>query len=309
MTRRAPVMLKQVLDALRPRRNGIYIDGTFGGGGHSLAILAAADCTVWAVDRDRQALCETRSLAERHGGRLRLLHGKFSQLRELLGEHGVSEAQGILFDLGASAAQLEHAERGFSFRLEGKLDMRMDNGAGRTAADFINTTPEREIERVLRIYGEERKARKLARLIIKSRPITTTTRLAELIASLTPRHQRIHPATRSFQAIRIFINDELAELENGLEAALTLLAEDGVLAVISFHSLEDRIVKQFMRQHSSPPPSPSRHLPPRLGAAAASLRLPNKGPLTAAEDERRLNPRCRSAKLRVAVKVAGTARC
>lgn len=296
-----PVMVEQVLSALKPRDRGVYVDGTFGDGGHSRAILAAADCTVWAIDRDPSAIAQGEALAGKQ--RLRLLHGRFSQLKQLLATHGIGEVQGILFDLGASAAQLGEAKRGFSFQLDGKPDMRMDPGEGRTAADFVNKAPGGEIERVLRIYGEERKAKRLARLIVKNRPIVGTHQLAKLIASLTPNRQRIHPATRSFQALRIFINDELGELAKGLEAARQLLAADGTMVVISFHSLEDRIVKQFMKHHALPPPAPSRHLPPRLGVAAVTLRLLHKKPLVADGDEIARNPRSRSAKLRAASKI------
>ncbi len=304
MTKHLPVMRAEVLAALAPTDGGLYVDCTFGGGGHSRAILTAADCRVWALDRDQDALKNGEKLAARSGGRLALKHGRFSELKRLLAEDRIFEAQGILFDLGPSSDQLLTVERGFSFRLKANLDMRMDRGQQFDARAFINEAAVGELETTLRNYGEEKRARAIARAIVKNRPILTTTRLAELIASLTRKRQRIHPATRSFQAIRILINNELEELAKALEASPGLLAAGGRLAVISFHSLEDRIVKQFMKQRSIPPPLPSRHLPLRPETAAEPvLRLLAKKPLTPSKAECSANPAARSAKLRVAEKL------
>ena len=322
MARHTPVMVTEVLQALAPRDGGVYVDSTFGDGGHSQAILKSASCTLYAIDRDPEAISEGQRLTEQPSkehlskeqpnkpqshkaqGGLRLICGRFSELGKMLKAQGVNRADGILFDLGTSARQLENAERGFSFKQDGPLDMRMSQNDNFTAAQFINSASLKELKQVLKVYGEERRAGAIARLIIKHRPFDSSLALAKTIASATLSRQRIHPATRSFQAFRIHINDELAELQQGLAQAFELLSENGVLAVISFHSLEDRIVKNFMKHCSSPPPMPPRHLPPLTGKHRVAASLLYKKPLRATKAEISANPRARSAKLRALMKLA-----
>ena len=246
----APVMLREVLDSLAPRDGGHYLDGTFGGGGYTAAILESADCTVWAVDRDPDAIARGAALAERFAGRLRLIPGRFGDLAALATEHGIPPLDGVVFDLGVSSFQLDEAGRGFSFRAEGPLDMRMER-EGPSAADLVNTLPERELADILWQLGEERHSRRVARAIVAARaeaPIATTLRLAEIVRGAVPRDPSgIDGATRSFQALRLKVNDELGEVERGLAAGAEALAPGGRLVVVAFHSLEDRIVKRFLR--------------------------------------------------------------
>ena len=244
-----PVMLEEVMAVLRPRDDAIYVDGTFGGGGYSEALLSRAQCRVFAIDRDPDAIERGAVLARRFGARLTLIHGRFSEMHRLLGAHGVSTADGVALDIGVSSFQLEDEARGFSFASDAPLDMRMDRSRGKTAAELCNTLPEPELAALLREYGEENRAKQIARAIVAARPVVSTRQLAEIIERVAPRRgQKIHPATRSFQALRIAVNDELGELERGLTAAQLVLTPGARLAVVSFHSLEDRIVKQFLIQ-------------------------------------------------------------
>ncbi|HEX5326578.1 MAG TPA: 16S rRNA (cytosine(1402)-N(4))-methyltransferase RsmH, partial [Acetobacteraceae bacterium] len=242
-------MVTEMLSALAPHDGGTYLDGTFGGGGYAAAILGACRCTVWAIDRDPEAIARGAALAARHPGHLHLLHGRFGALLDLLGRHGVAALDGVVLDLGVSSYQLDDPSRGFSFRADGPLDMRMGDG-GPTAADLVNRLPERDLADLLYQLGEERASRRIARAIVAARadqPITTTGRLAGIIRGvLPPERSGIDPATRSFQALRIRVNDELDEIERALDQAARLLAAGGRLVVVSFHSLEDRIVKRFM---------------------------------------------------------------
>ncbi|BBK44221.1 ribosomal RNA small subunit methyltransferase H [Allostella vacuolata] len=300
-----PVMLREVLDALAPRAGAIYVDGTFGAGGYAGAILDRADCRVWGIDRDPAAIARGRAMAGRYGDRLSLVEGCFGDMDRLLGEHGVARVDGVTLDLGVSSPQIDSPERGFSFRHDGPLDMRMGQD-GPTAADLVATTEERDMADIIFRYGEERHARRVARAIVDARshgPISRTSALAEIVRRAVPRsNDGIDPATRTFQALRIAVNDEMGELARGLDAAERLLAPGGRLAVVSFHSLEDRAVKAFLRQRSSGPDG-SRHLPP-VERPAPSFRLLGGKAIRPADDETRANPRARSARLRAAERTA-----
>ena len=298
-----PVMLPEVLAALAPRAGGIYLDATFGGGGYAAAILDSASCTVWAIDRDPDAIARGAALAGRHPGRLHLLHGAFGDMLALLGAHGVTALDGVVFDLGVSSFQLDDAARGFSFRHDGPLDMRMARN-GPTAADLVNTLPEGELADTLYQLGEERASRRVARAIAIARaeaPITTTGRLAEIIRSVLPPDRKgHHPATRSFQALRIRVNDELGQIEAALAQAAQLLAPDGRLVVVAFHSLEDRLVKRFMTEATGRTPAPSRHNPAGLlDRRDTAFRLLATGAAKPGDAETDANRRARSARLRV----------
>jgi 16S rRNA (cytosine1402-N4)-methyltransferase len=297
-----PVMLSEVVGLLVPRAGGVYLDGTFGGGGYSAALLEAAPCTVWAIDRDPEAIARGASLAARFPGRLHLVHGQFGDMLNLMAAHGVTALNGVVLDLGISSFQIDDPARGFSFRGDGPLDMRMSR-SGPTAADLVNTLPERELADLLFELGEERASRRIARAIVVARaetPIVTTTRLASIIRGVLPRDRSgIDPATRSFQALRIRVNDELGEIERALAQASRLLAPAGRLIVVSFHSLEDRIVKRFMTDVAGRAPSPSRHDPRGLTVRSAPrFRLLTARPLRPGAGETRANPRARSARLR-----------
>ena len=303
----APVMLGEVLDALAPRAGGLYLDGTFGGGGYAAAILSAADCTLWAIDRDPDAIARGAKLVEKHHGRLHLVHGRFGSLLSLLSESGVKTLDGVVFDLGVSSFQLDQSARGFSFRADGPLDMRMGRD-GPTAADLIATLPEAELADILYEFGEERLSRRIARAVVAARataPITRTAQLADIIRRVVPKDKSgIDPATRSFQALRIHVNDELGEIERALEQAASLLSEDGRLVVVSFHSLEDRIVKRFMAEATGRAPAPSRHDPRGLARSApARFRLLTARAMRPSDGEIARNPRARSARLRALARI------
>jgi 16S rRNA (cytosine1402-N4)-methyltransferase len=302
MTGHVPVMMEEVLATLRPRDGAVYLDATFGGGGYADAILSAASCTLWALDRDPDAIARGAALAAKHPGRLHLLHARFGDMLDSLSARGVTTLDGVVMDLGVSSFQIDESERGFSFRHDGPLDMRMDR-AGPSAADLVNTLPERELAAILSDLGEERHARRVARAILRERdaaPITTTARLAEIVRGAVPRDPSgLDGATRSFQALRIAVNDELGEIERGLAAAQSLLAPGGRLVVVSFHSLEDRIVKRAMVGAAGRAGTASRHDPAALmPAPAPDFELLTFRALrpTAAETAR--NPRSRSARLR-----------
>jgi 16S rRNA (cytosine1402-N4)-methyltransferase len=302
MSGHIPVMLNEVLAALAPRDNGIYLDGTFGGGGYAGAILGTAWCTLWAIDRDPDAIERGAALVARFPGRLHLLHGQFGDMVGLLSEAGVGALDGIVLDLGVSSFQLDEPSRGFSFRFDGPLDMRMGKH-GPTAADLVNALDERALADVLFELGEERAARRIARAIVAARrnaPIETTGRLAAVIRDvLPPDRSGIDPATRSFQALRIKVNDELNEIERALHQAAELLSPGGRLVVVAFHSLEDRIVKRFMIEAAGRAPAPSRHDPRGLQARQApGYRLLYPRALRPSEPEAEANPRARSARLR-----------
>ena len=314
-----PVMVDEVIEALAPQAGEVVIDATFGGGGHAKALLAAAPCKIWAIDRDPDAVARGRALAESFPGRLVVLHGCFGEMEAVLARRGVRSADGITFDLGVSSFQLGVAARGFSFQDDGPLDMRMagadGDSAGYTAADLVNDYDEGELVDVLRRFGEEPRARRIARAIIARRrddPIRTTLQLADLIRSAIGGGRRgHHPATRTFQALRIAVNDELGpggELERGLGAAERLLKPGGRLAVLSFHSLEDREVKQFMVRRARKGDAGSRHRPPAPDTAPApSFLLPFVRPRRPRREEIAGNPRARSASLRAAIRTEAPA--
>ncbi len=293
-----PVMLNEVLAALSPRDGESYIDGTFGGGSYSRAILEAADCRVTGIDRDPDAIARGRALAMQFAGRLSLVQGEFSRMHELCGP-----GDGVVLDLGVSSFQFDEAGRGFSFRHDGPLDMRMSR-EGLSAADVVNGADEHALTGIIARLGEERNARRIARAIIAARPVTGTAQLARIVCDAQgPAALRyaIHPATRTFQALRIHVNDELGELERGLEAALAVLKVHGRLVVVSFHSLEDRIVKRFFTRQSAQAPRPSRHAPDAPAIRPVFTLLPARTPT---DVEVAANPRARSARLRAGVKLA-----
>jgi 16S rRNA (cytosine1402-N4)-methyltransferase len=301
-----PVLLTEVIEALSPQDGAIYVDGTFGAGGYSRALLDAAQCTVWAIDRDPDAVKEAQPLIDRYAGRLHIIQGRFGDMVELLKARGINAVQGVTLDLGVSSMQLDRAERGFSFRFAGPLDMRMDR-AGQSAADLVNDMAERPLADLIFTFGEEKKARRIAKAIVAARalaPIHTTQQLAEIVRrAIGPAGKdRIDPATRTFQALRIAVNDELGEIDRGLAAAEQMLAPGGRMAIVSFHSLEDRRVKQFMRDRAGRNPKGSRHLPEIASDRAPTLRLIAPGGIEAGEREISENPRARSARLRIAAR-------
>jgi len=306
-----PVMLDEVLEALAPRDGGVYVDGTFGGGGYSRAVLESADCSVWGIDRDPDAVARGCEMAKEFPGRLNVIGGRYSDMARLLNDAGLDAVDGVALDIGVSSMQIDDPERGFSFREDGPLDMRMEKG-GLSAADVVNTLPEEELADLIYRYGEERASRRIAKAIVKARrvtPITRTRQLTEIIHGVMPRSRDgIDPATRTFQALRIFVNAELEELDNGLEAAETLLRKGGRLAVVSFHSLEDRIVKSFLRKRSGGDPQGSRHLPvPSEGGREPTFRLLSRRAVKPGAAEVDSNPRARSARLRAGERTAAAA--
>jgi 16S rRNA (cytosine1402-N4)-methyltransferase len=297
-----PVMLAEVLATLGPQDGATYLDATFGGGGYARAILEAAPgCTVFAIDRDPDAIARGAALAQAFAGRLHLIEGRFGDMLALLRDRGIATLDGVVMDLGVSSFQLDQAERGFSFRADGPLDMRMEK-SGSSAAELVNGLPERELADIIFRFGEERFARRIARTIVARRaeaPFTTTADLAALVRRAVPRDPSgIDGATRSFQALRIAVNDELGEVERGIAAAMELLAPGGRLVVVAFHSLEDRIVKQAMAAASGRGGA-SRHDPAALsGRAKPAFHLLTPRAMRPQDAECSANPRARSARLR-----------
>lgn len=300
-----PVMIDEVLAALQPRDGGRYVDGTFGAGGYTAAILEAADCRVWAIDRDPDAVANAAALVDKYAGRLTVIEGRFGDMADILARQGIDTVDGIALDLGVSSMQIDDPARGFSFRSDGPLDMRQGKD-GLSATDLVNDADESVLADIIFKYGEERQARRIARAIVRARadaPITRTGQLADIVRNTYRggRSSKTDPATRTFQAIRIQVNEELDELERGLQAAEIILAPGGRLAVVSFHSLEDRIVKEFLRTHSGDVPTVSRHLPAATISTAEPLfKLVRRGAQKPTDAETRRNPRARSAKLRIA---------
>jgi 16S rRNA (cytosine1402-N4)-methyltransferase len=300
-----PVLLDEVVHALAPAPGETHVDGTFGAGGYTKAILDRGAARVFAFDRDPEAIQYGEALAAACGGRLTLVPECFSRMRQALAARGVDEVDGVALDIGVSSMQLDRAERGFSFQGDGPLDMRMGK-EGPSAADFVNHADEGEIADVIYRYGEESKSRRIARAIVAARPIARTGGLADIVRKAAGHHpgMKKDPATRTFQAIRIHVNDELAELEGGLAAAEEVLAPGGRLAVVTFHSLEDRIVKRFLKERSGTMPARSRHLPAQAPTGPAPTFEAVAKAVRAGEAESRANPRARSATLRAARRTA-----
>jgi 16S rRNA (cytosine1402-N4)-methyltransferase len=301
-----PVLLEEVLQFLEPQRRGLVLDATIGLGGHASAILDVAGPAghLLGIDRDVEALHLAAERLARFRGQYQLVHGRFSEIREIAAQKGIESFQGILADLGVSSLQLDSPERGFSFQREGPLDMRMDRGLDLTAGEIVNHYPERDLANLIFTYGEERHSRRIARAIVKARPLRSTKVLAEVIAKAARfrAHQQIHAATRTFQALRIFVNDELAQISKFIQAAADLLASGGRIAIISFHSLEDRVVKECFRKLSR-----NCVCPPEIPLCQCGnrrwLKLVTKKPVVPSQAEIERNPRSRSAKLRVAEKI------
>lgn len=294
-----PVLLNEVIQSLAIHADGVYVDGTFGAGGYTEAILnAAPNVRVIAIDQDETAIAAGQVLVQKYAPRLTLIHGRFGDMDELVS----MPVDGVVLDIGVSSMQIDRPERGFSFQKDGPLDMRMGQ-TGRTAADVVNMFKESELADIFYEYGEEKASRRIARKIVERRQkkkFETTLDLADVIRSCLPRKPGdIDPATRTFQALRIYVNDELGELKHGLTGALSLLKKDGILAVVSFHSLEDRIVKNFMAQESGHVPNPSKYMPV-MQQPNPTLTVLTKKPITPTDVELSVNPRARSARLRAA---------
>jgi 16S rRNA (cytosine1402-N4)-methyltransferase len=299
--RHLPVMLRKVVSSLKPKDGGKYIDATFGAGGHSRALLAEANCQVLGFDRDPRTVAQSSLLVSEYGGRLTVVEANFSEMLEIAPRYGFDQVDGILFDFGVSSMQLDEAARGFSFRFDGPLDMRM-SARGLSAADVVNKYDERDLARIISALGEEKKSKFVARAIVEARkekPIATTGELAAIAReAIHSKPGDIDPATRTFQALRIYVNDELGEIGIGLLAAERLLKAGGVLSAISFHSLEDRLVKTFINSRAQAP-ARSRHAP-EVKPVPLSFKAVQRKALVADDEEVNMNPRARSAKLRIA---------
>ncbi len=298
-----PVLLNEAVRALAPRPGGAYVDGTFGAGGYAAALLDAADCRVTAIDRDPDAIERGRALCDRYGGRLTLIEGRFGDMERLVRAVTAAPVDGVALDIGVSSPQLDTPERGFSFRRDGPLDMRMGR-CGPTAADVVNRAAEAELSKIIFTLGEERAARRIAKAIVRARrtePVERTIQLAEIVRSAAPRPAGgIDPATRTFQALRLYVNGELEELDRGLRGAERLLRAGGRLAVVCFHSLEDRRVKRFLRDRSVEAPRGSRHRPDPAGRRLPTFRPLHRRAIAPSAGELAANPRARSSRLRAA---------
>jgi len=301
------VLYQEVLAGLQIRPGGRYIDGTVGGGGHARGILVASapGGEFLGIDADPMAVALAGEQLAEFAGRVTVVQGDFADLEEIAEEHGFCSVDGILLDLGLSSLQLEAAGRGFAFRLDGPLDMRFDPSQMTTAADLVNTLSSEELADILFRYGEEPQSRRIARAIVAERPISTTGELAALVEKTVGRRRRIHPATRTFQGLRIAVNEELECLAEALPQALRLLGPGGHLAIISFHSLEDRLVKQFFRNEARDCVCPPE-IPVCVCDHRATLGIVTKKPIRPSAEEVAVNPRSRSAKLRIAYRLANT---
>ena len=299
-----PVLYKEIIHALQPHAGGRYVDGTLGAGGHARGIMEASapDGQLLGLDVDPQALAIARRILAPYEHRIHLAQASYTSLSTQLAQLEWDAVDGILLDLGASSMQFDTPERGFSFQQDAPLDMRFGPHLPQTAADLVNTYPEGELADLIYRYGEERESRKIARAIVRARPIHTTRELVAVIEAVSPRRgERVHPATRTFQALRIAVNEELRSIEEVLPQAVTALKSGGRLAIISFHSLEDRIVKDFLREQSKDLVNPPYERIYEV-ERKATLKEVNRKPITPSEDEIRTNPRARSAKLRIAEK-------
>lgn len=307
-SRHISVLGNEAVEFLEPREGGVYVDATFGAGGYSRRILEVAGTRVIGIDRDRTAIAEAFDLVDRAGGRLTLVEDRFSNLADVCTAEGAPQVDGIVMDVGVSSMQLDRAERGFSFRQDGPLDMRMGQ-SGVSAADVVAKASETDLANIIYIFGEERHSRAVARAIVKARtenPIVTTKALADIVSKVVrAKPNEIHPATRTFQALRIFVNEELDELQTALNASERVLKPGGRLVVVSFHSLEDRIVKNFLNARAKQGGG-SRHLP-ETEQIAPSFEILTKRPVVANDNETALNPRARSAKLRAAQRTGAPA--
>jgi 16S rRNA (cytosine1402-N4)-methyltransferase len=306
------VLLAEVLASLEPRDGESYIDATFGAGGYTRAILAAADCRVLAIDRDPGAIALANALAAEFPIRLSVAEAPFGALDAVAAAHGFDSVDGVVLDIGVSSMQLDEPERGFSFQADGPLDMRM-SGQGTTAAEVVNGTDEETLARIIFLLGEERRSRAIAHAIVAARreaPLETTRALADVVARVFGGRKvdGRHPATRTFQALRIYVNDELGELARGLAAAERCLKPGGRLVVVTFHSLEDRIAKRFLSERAGKETHGSRHLPAQsIESEPPSFRILNSRPLTPSKGELEVNPRARSARLRAAARTEAPA--
>jgi 16S rRNA (cytosine1402-N4)-methyltransferase len=305
-----PVMLEEVLNVLRPEKDQVIVDGTFGGGSYTRAILNEAMCSVVAIDRDPTAYVRAQNLQKEMPGRVTPIHGAFSEMDTLIANENIGAVDAVVLDIGVSSYQIDQAERGFSFMKEGPLDMRMDTSQGQTAADIVNGYEETDLANLIWKYGQEKLSRKIAKAVVKARDekqFTTTKELAECVAATIPfagKH-KTHPATKTFQALRIAVNDELGELEKGLEAAKVILKNNGKLVVVTFHSLEDSIVKEFLRENSKEgqQQAVSRYMPaPPKSTKEIAFTLVDRKAIAVSDREAKENPRARSAKLRWAVR-------
>ncbi len=301
-----PVLLKEVIESLAVKDGGTYLDCTFGAGGYSTAILEAANCNLYAIDRDETTEKFAAEVSKKFGKRFNFSLGKFSEIEKLLAEKNIDKLDGMVLDIGVSSMQLDDKTRGFSFDSEAKLDMRMDSKNHYSAYELVNQVGEEELAEIIKEYGEEPKARKIAKKIVTLRnekPITSCRELADIVRSLYFGYSKTDPATRTFQALRIFINQELDELKSVLASAINLLKKDGRLVVVSFHSLEDSIVKNFLKKESGLSQTYSRYMPDIIAEKAVkNFHLITKSAISPTSKEVADNPRSRSAKMRVAVK-------
>ncbi len=302
-----PVLLKEVIANLKPEKDGTYLDGTFGAGGYSSAILEAVQCNLFAIDRDESAKKFAEKLTKNFPDHFVFLSGKFSESERLLNEQNAPKLDGMVFDIGVSSMQLDDRSRGFSFDSEAKLDMRMDQNSFPSAFEVVNESSEKELAQIIKEFGDEPKARQIAKKIIAARavkPITTCQDLAQIVRSLYYGYSKTDPSTRTFQALRIFVNQELEELKAALASSLTLLKKGGRLVVVSFHSLEDSIVKNFLKEESGLSQTFSRYQPiSEQQNSSKNFHVLTKSAISPTAEEIAANPRARSAKMRVAVRI------
>ncbi|WP_028878822.1 16S rRNA (cytosine(1402)-N(4))-methyltransferase RsmH [Terasakiella pusilla] len=302
MSGHIPVLLNEIVDAIDPQENDIVVDGTFGGGGYTKAILDKANCRVFGIDRDPDAIKRGNDLSQQLEGRLTMFEGCYGDMAALVDQ----KVNAVVLDIGVSSFQIDEADRGFSFREDGPLDMRMAQ-SGESAADVVNTYGEKELADIIYKYGEERHSRRVAKAIVEARKeeeITTTGQLAKIVRSVVwQAKDKIDPATRTFQGLRIYVNDELGELERGLAAAEQILEPGGRLVVVTFHSLEDRIVKKFLKERAGQTSRGNRYMPDAGDSGPqATFTLINRKPVAPSDGECRENPRARSSKLRAALR-------